>query len=470
MEATFDSEPGELQPGIDHRHRHDPHAGAEEPADGAGLPGLARAARASPTSSSCSRAKASWSSSTGKTDIKNGITYSKFETAPDAPFTTFETVLPAGPKSVLSAYTPKPPRTTSARTKLVMPTTIVSQGNKLIEQETPIPPLGCGGVKGVTTKKLTLAQRYAKALKACRARYKHNKHKRARCERKAHSHLHRQSHRRLPQDPQAHKSNAAACEAKPAANTKPTQPNTTGTRAAWQTRIPKPADAATAQPRPRSTHVLALRCSAAVAASGEPTRRLRRLWQRRRLQRTRKSSQASKAAIGKASSVDDQQQEQRPEPRVSADLKLTRHGGQGTINLVGSISKSSCGDSVYVKGSPMLYQRLGVSLPTGHMGEGARQRRARPAAAFTDLAGEATRIISTSGNVTKGRPRSRRRARDRTENRRQTLQRPPLHQDDRRTLPLKLEKTGRETSHTTFTNWNKTPPPTAPATTTPITK
>ncbi len=33
----------------------------------------------------------------GKTQIKNGITYSKFESAPDAPFTVFETILPAGP-------------------------------------------------------------------------------------------------------------------------------------------------------------------------------------------------------------------------------------------------------------------------------------------------------------------------------------------------------------------------------------
>ena len=33
----------------------------------------------------------------GHTDIKAGVTYSKFETAPDAPFTTFETSLPAGP-------------------------------------------------------------------------------------------------------------------------------------------------------------------------------------------------------------------------------------------------------------------------------------------------------------------------------------------------------------------------------------
>src|SRR5207245_4036241 len=45
----------------------------------------------------------------GKTDIKKGITYSRFESAPDAPFTTFETVLPAGPHSALTAYTPKTP-------------------------------------------------------------------------------------------------------------------------------------------------------------------------------------------------------------------------------------------------------------------------------------------------------------------------------------------------------------------------
>ena len=39
----------------------------------------------------------------GKTQIKDGVTYSKFDSAPDAPFTTFETVLPAGPHSALTA-------------------------------------------------------------------------------------------------------------------------------------------------------------------------------------------------------------------------------------------------------------------------------------------------------------------------------------------------------------------------------
>ena len=85
----------------------------------------------------------------GQTEIKNGITYSKFETAPDAPFTTFETVLPAGPKSVLAVYnaanTDEP--YSACGIKLAMPTTIISQSNKLIETETPIATTGCSGVK-----------------------------------------------------------------------------------------------------------------------------------------------------------------------------------------------------------------------------------------------------------------------------------------------------------------------------------
>ena len=40
----------------------------------------------------------------GHTDIKSGVTYSRFESAPDAPFTSFETVLPAGPHGILTAY------------------------------------------------------------------------------------------------------------------------------------------------------------------------------------------------------------------------------------------------------------------------------------------------------------------------------------------------------------------------------
>ncbi len=43
----------------------------------------------------------------GKTQIKNQITNLKFESASDAPFTVFETVLPAGPHSALTTNLPE---------------------------------------------------------------------------------------------------------------------------------------------------------------------------------------------------------------------------------------------------------------------------------------------------------------------------------------------------------------------------
>jgi hypothetical protein len=113
----------------------------------------------------------------GKTDIKKGITYSRFEAAPDAPFTTFETVLPTGPHSALTAYVPKTPYNLCT-SKLVMPTEIVAQNGNIIKQSTKI------GVSGCKRAILTKKQLLAKALKACKK--KKNKHKRQACERAAH--------------------------------------------------------------------------------------------------------------------------------------------------------------------------------------------------------------------------------------------------------------------------------------------
>ena len=141
----------------------------------------------------------------GKTDIKNGITYSRFETAPDAPFTTFETVLPAGPHSALTAYTPKTPYELCG-SKLSMPTEITGQNGALISQNTPVVPTGCRAVLS-SKAKLTRAQLLAKALKACRSKYKHHPHKRTVCERAARKRYaaHKASHKPKPK-PAAHKS------------------------------------------------------------------------------------------------------------------------------------------------------------------------------------------------------------------------------------------------------------------------
>jgi hypothetical protein len=74
----------------------------------------------------------------GKTDIKKGITYSKFDTVPDAPISSFETVLPEGPHSILAAYG------NLCSQNLVMPTTITGQNGAQVTQSNTITATGCG--------------------------------------------------------------------------------------------------------------------------------------------------------------------------------------------------------------------------------------------------------------------------------------------------------------------------------------
>ena len=119
----------------------------------------------------------------GKTDIEDGITYSKFEAAPDAPFTSFETELPAGPHSILGANVPAKEEYSLCKASLAMPTTITGQNGAVISQSTSIAVSGCGGVLGVKVVKLTNAQKLAKALKVCRK--KKSKKKRDSCEKQA---------------------------------------------------------------------------------------------------------------------------------------------------------------------------------------------------------------------------------------------------------------------------------------------
>ena len=121
----------------------------------------------------------------GKTDIKAGVTYSRFESAPDAPFTVFETVLPAGPHGVLTANVPERQDYSLCKASLLMPTEITGQNGAVINQTTPIAVSGCAGVKSEKTVKLTRAQLLARALKACRSRHKHSRAKRIACERQA---------------------------------------------------------------------------------------------------------------------------------------------------------------------------------------------------------------------------------------------------------------------------------------------
>jgi hypothetical protein len=115
----------------------------------------------------------------GQTDIKHGITTSSFNAVPDAPVDSFETTLPEGPHSALGATS------TLCGQTLTAPTTITGQNGGVITQNTPVTVSGCQAVKAF---KATRAQLLAKALVACRKRYKHNRHKRTSCERLARKH------------------------------------------------------------------------------------------------------------------------------------------------------------------------------------------------------------------------------------------------------------------------------------------
>jgi uncharacterized repeat protein (TIGR01451 family) len=111
----------------------------------------------------------------GKTDIKKGITYSRFETVPDAPITSFETILPQGPHSVLAANLPANAKASICGQKLVIPTILTGQNGATLTQTTKIAVTGCPKAK-------TRAQLLAAALKACK---KKPKGKRAACAKQA---------------------------------------------------------------------------------------------------------------------------------------------------------------------------------------------------------------------------------------------------------------------------------------------
>jgi len=119
----------------------------------------------------------------GKTYIHAGITYSKFETAPDAPFTKFETIFPAGPHSALTPSVPETENFNLCRQHISLPTEITGQNGAFISQTTPVTITGCSGVLPSKVVKPTRAQLLAKALKACKKDRK--KSKRVACERVA---------------------------------------------------------------------------------------------------------------------------------------------------------------------------------------------------------------------------------------------------------------------------------------------
>ncbi len=121
----------------------------------------------------------------GKTDIKKGITYSRFESNPDAPFTKFESIFPAGRHSALTDDTLLAPTYNLCKLSLAIPTEITGQNGAFKSLSTKVAVEGCGGVLPTRVVKPTRAQLLAKALKACKTKDKKNAKKRLSCEKSA---------------------------------------------------------------------------------------------------------------------------------------------------------------------------------------------------------------------------------------------------------------------------------------------
>jgi hypothetical protein len=79
----------------------------------------------------------------GGTQIKKGITYSHFETVPDAPITSFEAILPQGPHSILGVNLPASANYNYCGQALRMPTILTGQNGAVVEQSTPVTVEGC---------------------------------------------------------------------------------------------------------------------------------------------------------------------------------------------------------------------------------------------------------------------------------------------------------------------------------------
>jgi hypothetical protein len=91
----------------------------------------------------------------GKTNIKKGITYSKFETVPDAPVTSFETRLPTGPNSILAAYVDRSSSPDLCGHTFAIPTMIEGQNGSVVKATKSLGITGCPRPKKVKKAKKT---------------------------------------------------------------------------------------------------------------------------------------------------------------------------------------------------------------------------------------------------------------------------------------------------------------------------
>jgi hypothetical protein len=172
----------------------------------------------------------------GNTQIKHGITYSRFEAVPDTPIESFQATFPEGPHSLLSA------NGNLCKEHLVMPTALVAQDGAQLQEQTQVKVVGCAAV---THHRGALAR----ALRACRRAHSGHPRKRKRCEAKARRRHRRHGRRRRPRKGKAIIHGARASGQAPAPGSAATTPATEKATPASQKATPAQEDACPNQAR-----------------------------------------------------------------------------------------------------------------------------------------------------------------------------------------------------------------------------
>jgi hypothetical protein len=177
---------------------------------------------------------------------------------------------------------------------------------------------------------------------------------------------------------------------------------------------------------------------------------------------------ASKAAAQSATSVHVVGKNSQGALSLKLNLDMASNGGRGQVSLLGlNFELIRVGNTLYAKGNPAFYKRLGVAahVPQGTwLKASANGGKLAQLAAFTDLSGELGRLLSSTGPITKGASA--------TVNGQQAIE---LKESAKlfsgslyiattgKPYPIEIVKRGRESGQTAFSHWNEPVSLSAPA-------
>jgi hypothetical protein len=180
---------------------------------------------------------------------------------------------------------------------------------------------------------------------------------------------------------------------------------------------------------------------------------------------------AAKAAAQSATSVRIISKNAQGPLTLTVNLELSSNAGRGHISGLGvDFEVIRIGGTLYLKGNPTFYRRLGGAAahapPGTWLKAPVNSGPLAQFAAFTDLPGEVGRLLTSANPVTKGATT--------TTNGQKAIELKQTGQlyagkiyvaTTGKPYPIQITRTGRETGRTTLTNWNQPVSLSAPSST-----